>query len=169
MKRLISLTGAATATVLLATGSVSADPASLAGPRTLEGAWQVVTTVRVPADNCSTAPPLPAFPDAPNPFPAFNTFHDGGTMSEWGSRSPPANRGSGHGVWERIGKNRFGYRLMFHSFTNGLLSATMDIRSRIRLSQNGEKFTGVSRFTRTAVDGTVLSFCATQEGQRFSY
>lgn len=166
MKKLTSLACGTAASLLLATGSVSAGNDAQYARRTLEGAWQVVTTVRVPAEDCTTAPPLP--PDAPNPFPSFNTFHEGGTMSEWGSRSPPANRSSGHGVWEYLGGNKFGYRLMFHSFDNGLLAATMDIRTELKLSKNGETFRGVSRFVRTDVSGNALTFCATARGKRFS-
>lgn len=168
MKKLVMLTCGTAAGLLLMTGSVSAGPNydALYAGNAIEGAWEVVTTVRLPAPDCTTAPPVPS---GPNPFPAFNTFHEGGTMSEWGSRSRPANRSSGHGVWERIGANKFAYRLMFHSFDdNGFLAATMDIRSKLKLSKGGESFEGVSRFTRTDLSGNVLDFCATLEGRRFS-
>lgn len=168
MKTLTRLACGTAAGLLLATGSVMAGNELQSGKRTLEGAWQVVTTVRLPADDCSTAPLVP--PGAPNPFPSFNTFHEGGTMSEWGSRSPPSNRGSGHGVWEYLGGNKFGYRLMFHSFDdNGVLAATMDIRTELKLSKDGDHMRGVSRFVRTDISGNVLNFCATSRGTRFSY
>lgn len=167
MKKLALVIGGAAASVLLATGTALADHGSGWGKRTIEGAWEVTTAVRMDADDCTTAPLVPV---GPNPFPAFNTFHEGGTMSEWGTRSPPADRTSGHGVWERIGHNRFGYRLMFHSFRAGALDALMDIRTKITLSKDGETFTGVSRFVRTPFDdGPVLNFCATMEGRRISF
>jgi len=90
-------------------------------------------------------------------------------MSEWGSRTPPATRSSGHGVWERIGNRRYGYRLMFHSFdANGLLFATMDIRTELKLAASGNTFEGVSRFAWTDLDGNVQNFCATMTGVRFT-
>ena len=165
MKKLALLVGGAAVGMLLATGGGVAH-GSGREQLTIEGAWEVTTTVRLPADDCRTSPPVPV---GLNPFASFNSFHEGGTMSETGTRSPPSDRTPGHGVWERIGDNRFGYRVMFHSFRDGALDALMDIRTRVKLSRNGETFTGVSRFVRTAVDGTVLNFCATMEGKRINY
>ena len=113
----------------------------------------------------SATPLVPPF--APNPFPAFNTFHMGGTMTEQGSRSSPANRSTGFGVWERSGIRTYGYRLLFHSFDgNGLLSATMDITSDVKLAKDGQTFEGVSRLVRTDTSGNALHFCATLVGER---
>ena len=132
----------------------------------IEGAWQVEMTVRLPAEDCTTSPPVPF---GINPFPSFNTFHEGGTMSEQGSRSSPANRSPGFGVWERIGHRKYAYRNMFHSFDDdGILIATMDITSELRLSNHGDTFTGVSHFVRTEVSGIARNFCATVTGERFT-
>jgi hypothetical protein len=118
----------------------------------------------VPAADCTTAALVPS---GPNPFPSFNTFHFGGTMSEFGSRAAPATRSSGHGVWKRVGYDAFAYRLMFHSFdANGFLTAKMDIKSDVTLGADGLTFTGVSRFVRTDLSGNVLNFCATLTGAR---
>ena len=131
----------------------------------IRGSWEVETTVRLPADDCTTAPLVPPF--APNPFPAFNTFHMGGTMTEQGSRSSPANRSTGFGVWERSGSRTYAYRLLFHSFDgNGLLSAIMDITSDVKLAKDGQTFEGVSRLVRTDTSGNALHFCATLIGER---
>lgn len=132
----------------------------------LEGAWQVEVTLRVDGPDCTIAPIIGV---GPNPFPSFNTFHRGGTMSEWGTRAPPATRGSGQGVWKRTGYSKFDYRVLFHSFdVNGLLTATMDIRSDLKLATNGNTFVGVSRFLRTDISGNELHFCATMNGERIS-
>jgi len=134
--------------------------------RTIEGAWEVMVTVRLPTPDCTTAPPVPF---GPNPFPSFNTFHEGGTMSEWGSRAPPATRSSGHGIWERTGPRQFAYRFKFHSFdSNGLLAATMDFSTSMVLSDDGSTFDGVSRFARTDISGNVQNFCATMSGSRMT-
>jgi hypothetical protein len=160
----------ATAGLLLVTSFASAtDNDWRYAGNSLQGAWLVDMTVRLPADDCTTAPLLP--PPAPNPFPAFNTFHEGGTMSEWGSRVSPSRRSSGHGVWERVGNQRYAYRLMFHSFDEfGALTATMDWHMTLKLSKDGDSFEGVGRFTRTSVDETapVLNFCGTMTARRIS-
>lgn len=135
-------------------------------PRSLVGAWKVVVTLRAPAADCTTAAPVGV---GPNPFPSFNTFHAGGTMSEWGTRSPPATRGSGHGVWRRSGRDEYRYHMQFHSFdANGLLTATMDINSDLTLGNDRNVFDGVARFVLTDLSGNTRPFCATLEGSRLS-
>lgn len=129
------------------------------------GAWQVEVTLRMDATDCTTSE-LVTFP--PNPFPSLNTFHEGGTMSETGSRSPPSMRSPGHGIWKKLGSYSYTARNTFQSFdANGLLAADMDFRSDIALSRDGSRFTGVSRLTRVDISGNVLLFCATIEGVRF--
>lgn len=169
MNKLIILVCSLAASLLLVAGSASADNDYRwrYSWHSIQGAWQVETTVRLPADDCTTAPLVPPF--APNPFPAFNTFHLGGTMSEQGSRSSPANRSPGFGTWERLGHRKYAYRLMFHSFdANGFLNATMDIRTDLKVAKDGNTFKGVSRLVRTDISGNVRNFCATMDGQRFS-
>ncbi len=130
----------------------------------LEGAWQVVVTLRVDSPDCTTAAVVGV---GPNPFPTFNTFHRGGTMSEFGTRSPPSTRTSGHGVWNRTGFRSFEYRTVFFSFDgNGLLAASMDVRADLKLAQQGDTFEGVSRLVRTDLSGNELRFCATLSGER---
>ena len=130
----------------------------------LEGAWQVVVTLRVDAPNCKTAE-IVGF--GSNPFPSFNTFHRGGTMSEFGTRAPPATRTSGHGVWKRTGERSFEYRSEFFIFgDDGMVAANMDIRADLRLSRTGNRFTGVSRLVMTEVSGSKQPFCATLSGER---
>jgi hypothetical protein len=133
----------------------------------LVGAWQIVITLRFAADDCANAPIIP--PTAPNPFPAFFTFHDGGTMSEWGARVSPARRSSGHGVWERTKGRNYAYRLQFHSFDElGSLVATMDWHTDLALAKDGQTFDAVSRFERINLDGSIINFCATMTGERIN-
>jgi hypothetical protein len=167
MKKFTMLALSTAASLLLLTGSALADSGRKDPRPKLEGAWQVEVTLRVDGPDCTIAPIVGG--SAPNPFPSFNTFHEGGTMSEWGTRAPPATRGSGQGVWQRTGYDAFSYRDMFHSFdANGLLTATMDIRSDLQLATDGTTFTGVSRFLRTDISGNALHFCATLNGARIS-
>lgn len=171
-KQLVLIFGIA-AGLLLATGAATADYDKSIdyywydGGNSLQGSWLVETTVRVHAEDCTTAAPVPG--NAPNPFPAFNSFHQGGTMTEQGSRSSPGRRSTGFGVWERTGHRKYAYRLQFHSFdVNGLLTATMDIRTQLKLARDGETFEGVSRFVRTDISGNALKICATMTGERIN-
>jgi hypothetical protein len=166
MKKLSRLGRAVVASLPLLASATIAD-ATVAPPRPqLEGAWQVVVTLRVDADDCTTAPVVM---DQWNPFPSFNTFHRGGTMSEFGTRSPPSTRTSGHGVWSRTGYRTFDYRTVFYSFgPDNALAASMDIRGDIKLAKHGRTFKGVSRLVRTDLAGNVLQFCATLSGERIT-
>lgn len=168
MKSSFLISCLAASVLAMHSGNASADDNDKAHPgrSTIVGAWEVVVTLRVSAPDCTTAAPVAV---GPNPFQSFNTFHRGGTMSEWSTRAPPATRGSGHGIWRRVGDDDFVYRLMFHSFdANGLLAAKMDIRSNLMLAEDGQTFTGVSRFVFTDLSGFARNFCATLAGTRVS-
>ena len=129
------------------------------------GAWQVEVTVRFDSADCTTSPPVPF---GPNPFPALYSFHEGGTVSETGSRSPPSARSPGHGIWKRTGRTTFDVRNAFQGFDpNGFLATSMDIRSSVQLSRDGSTFAGVSRLTITDISGNENTFCATLDGIRF--
>jgi len=166
MNKLAILACITTASFSLLAASALADNDEWAPRPTLEGSWQVEVTLRVDAPDCTIAPVVGT---GLNPFPSFNTFHKGGTMSEFGTRSPPATRTSGHGVWERRGQRAYAYRELFYSFDpNGLLTATMDIRTDVKLATDGKTFGGVSRFLRTDLSGNALRFCATMSAKRIS-
>lgn len=133
---------------------------------TIVGAWQVEVTVRFNAPDCTSSSPVPF---GPNPFPALNTFHAGGTMSETGSRSPPSMRSPGHGVWQRTGGKTFDARYTFQGFdANGFLATNMDVRSAITLAADGGTFTGISRLLFSDTSGNTVPFCATLEGVRYT-
>lgn len=166
MNKFAMLACSAAASLSLLAGSAQADNDGRYSRPSLEGAWRVVVTLRVDAPDCTIAAVVGV---GANPFPSFNTFHQGGTMSEFGTRAPPATRTSGHGVWERTGHRTYDYRVLFDSFdANGLLTATMDIRSGLNLHRDGNTFEGVSRFVRTDISGNALRFCATLSGERIS-
>ena len=167
MNKLAMLACSSAASLSLLAGSALADNYDEWPPRpTLEGAWQVEVTLRADGPDCTIAPIVGV---GVNPFQSFNTFHKGGTMAEFGTRSPPATRTPGHGVWQRRGHRTYDYRELFYSFdANGLLTATMDIRTDVKLAMDGNTFGGVSRFLRTDVSGNTLRFCATMSGKRIS-
>jgi hypothetical protein len=68
------------------------------------GTWNVQVTLR----NCETNAPLGP------PFNSLVTIHDGGTVSESaGSLAfAPGQRSSGHGTWNRIGRQTYGQRMI---------------------------------------------------------
>jgi hypothetical protein len=127
----------------------------------IEGVWSKVVTLR----NCVTGEVAPV----PNPiFPAINTFHAGGTMSEHGARFSPATRNSGQGIWKRIGRRSFATRTLWQNFdANGFFSGTFDVRTTQVLSPDGNSSDTTASFTITDPNGVVLvRGCATEVGQR---
>jgi hypothetical protein len=133
---------------------------------TLVGTWQFEMTVRLNAPDCTTSEPI-GF--GPNPFPALVSFHEGGTMNEFASRTSPAIRSTGFGSWKQTGRYRYQARHTFMEFdANGALWRTMVIQSNIRLTKDGNAYDGVNRLELTDVSGNVVNFCATVEGSRFT-
>ena len=129
------------------------------------GSWEVEVTVRQNAVDCPNSTPVGGV----NPFPALNTFHEGGTISETGSRSPPSRRSPGHGIWQRTGRNSYAARVRFQSFdANGFLSNNMDRTTNITLSPDGMSFSAISRFRFSDLSGNALLSCATMEGVRIT-
>jgi hypothetical protein len=95
----------------------------------IEGVWLMDVTFV----NCATGAPV----GVPT-FPAVNTFHDGGTMSEHGARLSPALRNSGQGVWKQTGRNRYTSRFLFQRFdANGLFIGTQEVTRKLTLSGDG--------------------------------
>ena len=154
--------------VLLSLGTATAGNSGNNGwhsNRSLDGTWQFVMTVRFNAPDCATSDPIPF---GPNPFPGLISYHEGGTLNEFASRSPSSVRSTGFGAWERTGRNQYVARYTFMEFdTTGALWRTMVIQSEIKLDRNGENYTGVNRLQLTDTAGTALNFCATVEGVRF--
>jgi hypothetical protein len=94
MKRLTVLVSGVIASFSLSASPVSPQAVVPQPLPQLEGAWQVVVTLRVDAPDCKTAEIVGLARIHSRP----STFHRGGTMSEFGTRVPPAARTSGHGV-----------------------------------------------------------------------
>jgi hypothetical protein len=143
-------------------------PASATEPGpSLQGSWQIEATLRMDGPDCTVAPIIGV--DV-NPFRQFYNFNAGGTLNEWGTRTPPATRGAGHGIWKRTGANTFAFRDMFHTFdANGLQAGTLDIRTNTRVSKSGKRFAGISRFVLTDISGIEQRFCATMTGTRITF
>jgi len=131
----------------------------------LVGTWQFEMTVRFDQPDCTTAPEIPV---GPNPFPALVSFHEGGTMNEYASRTAPSIRTTGFGSWEQTGKYNYKARHTFMEFdVNGALWRTMVVESNIRLARNDDAYDAVARLELTDISGNVLNFCATIDAVRF--
>jgi len=131
---------------------------------TIEGAWEVEVTARVATSDCTSGEPVPF---GPNPFSALQTYHKGGTMSDYEARIPPSNRSAAHGVWQKAGKNQYVSHFVALNFDdNGLISGKTDISSDIALTGGGSTFSAVSRAKIIDISGNVLDICLTMEGVR---
>ena len=166
MKTLRKTGLAAALGVLLSLGAAMAGNNDWHYDRSLDGTWQFVMTVRFDAPDCTTAPVIPF---GPNPFPGLISYHEGGTLNEFASRSSPSIRSTGFGAWERTGKNKYVARYTFMEFdAEGALWRTMVIRSEIKLDRKGENYTAVNRLELTDHNsGSVMKICGTVEGARF--
>lgn len=159
MNKLI-LAAAAAVLILPASAGIASDDH---GRRALhvEGVWLTEVTLR----DCATG----GVAAVPNPvFPAINTFHWGGTMSEHAARLSPAARNSGQRIWKRTGRNTFRSRFLFQRFdVNGFFIGMQDASRTLTLSDDGKSFSATATTAITDASGAVLvRGCATEEGQR---
>ena len=94
-------------TLLTLLAAAAATPSAFAqgdGPRTLEGVWGMLITLR----DCTTGVPLGP------PFRSLLTFHAGGSVSESAGTTQfaPGQRSTGHGAWSRSGPATFTSRFV---------------------------------------------------------
>ena len=132
--------------------------------KTIEGVWRTVVTLR----NCQTGDPV-----APS-FQGVFTFHEGGTMSEFGvgPGSTPALRSPGHGLWRRAhGWQEYEFTFFHYRYNaSGALLGTQKIVATLQLGASGDEFTAVSASQTLDPDDNVLgNFCATSVGTRFEF
>ena len=148
-------------TSLLTTAMPVVSAQSAVNERSIEGAWRTVVTPR----NCQTDDPFPSLA-------GLFTFHQGGTMAEYGigAGSSPALRSPGHGVWQR----RHGWQLYSFAFTfnrynaSGMFLGTQKITGALELGAGGDTFATRSVIEILDVNDVVVgSGCATAAGTRF--
>ena len=131
--------------------------------RTLEGVWRTAVTPR----NCQTGAPL-----GPFVIRGLITFHEGGTMSEFGvgPGSTPALRSPGHGRWHREhGWQEYSFAFIHNRYdASGVFIGTQHVRAGVELAANGDEFTTTAAIeTRDANDAVIATGCATSVGTRF--
>lgn len=160
----LAIMTALTITASIVSGKAIQDTQSSANAseKTIEGVWRTVVTLR----NCQTGDPV-----APS-FQGVFTFHQGGTMSEWGvgPGSSPALRSPGHGLWRRaLGWQEYEFTFFHYRYNaSGVLLGSQKITATLQLGASGDEFTAVSASQALDPDGNVLgNFCATSAGTRF--
>ena len=150
-------------TVSIASGpSVPREQSPNASERTIQGAWRTAVAPR----NCQT--------DAIGPFGirGLFTFHEGGTMSEFGVApgSSPALRSSGHGVWQREhGWQDYSLAFTYYRYdATGAFVGSQKVSATLELGNSGNEFTGksvVEVFDAYAI--LTATVCAASVGTRF--
>jgi hypothetical protein len=171
LNKLVSVTAWAVITVLTMTVFVGSSQniqaeqssaSSNAHERTIEGVWRTAVTGR----NCQTGVPV-----AP-PLRGLFTFHQGGTMSEYGvgPGSSPALRSPGHGVWQREqGWQNYSFVFTFYRYdASGIFIGSQRVTATLKLGAGGDEFTSSSVVeVLDANDNLIAGFCATAAGTRF--
>jgi hypothetical protein len=106
------------------------------------------------------------------PFRGLITFHEGGTLSEFGvgPGSTPALRSPGHGVW----RHEHGWRDYSFGFTHyrydvsGALIGSNDITSALELGPSGDEYATSSAVQVFDASGNLIATaCVTTAGTRF--
>ncbi len=129
--------------------------------RTIEGTWRTVVTPR----NCQTGDPFPSLA-------GLFTFHQGGTMAEYGigAGSSPALRSPGHGVWHReAGWQVYSFAFTFNRYNaSGIFQGTQKVTGELELDGSGDTFATRSLIEMLDANDVVIgSGCATAAGARF--
>ena len=133
-----------------------------AAERTIEGVWRTAVTLL----NCQTGQPVGV-----PPFPGLFTFHDDGTMSEFGigPGSSPALRSPGHGVWQREhGWQDYSYTFMYYRYnSSGVFIGSQKVTSELELAASGDSFVTKSAVEIIDLSNNVTTVCASAAGTRF--
>lgn len=130
-----------------------------AAAQRLVGAWRVDVAI----GPCSLPEPV-AF------FSAFNTFHAGGTLSDFNWISP-GFRAPGHGVWRYVGNRQYETRFQFFRYDQpapATASGLQDVRVLITLDRGGNSYTGEVDAQQTDLDGNPVgpALCGEALGNR---
>jgi hypothetical protein len=115
--------------------------------------------------NCQTGEPIVSLS-------GLFTFHQGGTMSEYGigPGSSPALRSPGHGVWQREhGWREYSFAFTFYRYNaSGALLGTQRVTAALDLGARGDNFASRSTIEVLDVSDNVIGVgCATTLGTRF--
>jgi hypothetical protein len=157
------LAALAVMTMVAAAAASGGGAASQAAEKTIQGVWQTAVTPR----NCQTGDALATA------FPGLFTFHNGGTMAEYGV-SPgltPALRSPGHGVWQRShGWQEYSFAFTFARYdASGAFIGSQKIVANAQLGAGGDELATSSVVEVYNASGNVVgTFCATAAATRFT-
>jgi hypothetical protein len=131
--RALALCGLALVAAAGAVSAAAGENASEGRPARLVGSWDVTVTL--------VDPP----PGMPAVVQALATFNAGGTTVE-SPNAPGTQRGSAHGVWERIEPRLYAVTRLFFRFNpqTGAYLGTGKINATVRVARDGETFGAVS-------------------------
>lgn len=137
--------------------AVEAGAASSRAPQgaRLVGLWRNQVTVAP----CSGGPPTTIV--------NYNTYHDGGTLTEF-NLQPPATRSIGSGQWRAYGGGIFDVNFQFARFNaTGGFDGMQDIQAALEVDARGRRSTGTVRAKVLNVDGSLrVELCGTLQGER---
>jgi len=125
--------------------------------RPIVGVWRNTITLR----NCQTGNQIATFQ-------GLLTFHEGGTMSEFGGINPVL-RSPGHGVWQASNPFHPTFAFTFLRFNaDGTLAGTQRVRSILNLALDGNSFQATSTVEVLDVNDNVVGMlCVTTMATRF--
>jgi len=123
----------------------------------LVGVWRNTITLR----NCQTGNQIATFQ-------GLLTFHEGGTMSEFGGINPVL-RSPGHGVWQASNPFHPTFAFTYLRFNaDGTYAGTQRVRSTLNLALDGNSFQATSTIEVLDVNDNVVGMpCATTMATRF--
>jgi len=123
----------------------------------LVGVWRNTITLR----NCQTGNQIATFQ-------GLLTFHEGGTMSEFGGINPVL-RSPGHGVWQASNPFHPTFAFTFLRFNaDGTFAGTQRVRSTVSLGLDGNAFQSTGMAEVLDVNDNVVGMpCATTMATRF--
>ena len=140
-----------------ATDTQSSDSSLNAPDRTIVGVWRNTITLR----NCQTGNQIATFQ-------GLLTFHEGGTMSEFGGINPVL-RSPGHGVWQASNPFHPTFAFTFLRFNaDGTFAGTQRVRSTVSLGLDGNAFQSTGMAEVLDVNDNVVGMsCAATMATRF--
>ncbi len=123
----------------------------------LVGVWRNTITLR----NCQTGNQIATFQ-------GLLTFHEGGTMSEFGGINPVL-RSPGHGVWQASNPFHPTFAFTFLRFNaDGTFAGTQRVRSTVSLGLDGNAFQSTGMAEVLDVNDNVVGIsCAATMATRF--
>lgn len=126
----------------------------------IQGTWDGQVTIR----NCDTGQELASFE-------SLTTFHQGGTLMDGVTDTPPALRTPGAGVWRGIGANTYALRFKFFTFDDqNNLTGWRIVTHYATVDTTGDAWTGSGTADIYNADGVLVAHvCTDTVATRFDF